>query len=59
MTAMMTSVMYSLYAVRFVSWRPAMSSMDMNSAVKMMPMGWQAASSATGMPLKPVPGSDW
>ena len=57
MAAMMTSVMYSLYAVRLVSCRPAMSSTDMKMAVKMTAMGLLTASRATGMPLKPSAGS--
>ena len=59
MAAMMTSVMYSLYAVRLVSCRPAMSSTDMKMAVKMTAMGLLTASRATGMPLKPSAGSVW
>ena len=31
----------------------------MKIAVKMTPMGLHTASSATGMPLKPMPGRDW
>ena len=31
----------------------------MKIAVKMMPMGLQEASIATGIPLKPMAGSDW
>lgn len=42
-TAMMTSVMYSLYAVRFFSCEPETSSMDINRPVKITPMGWFAA----------------
>ncbi len=59
MTAMMTSVMYSLYAVSFVICRPTISSIDMNMPVKMTAIGLQAPSRATAMPLKPAAGSDW
>ena len=59
MVAMITSVIYSLYAVRFVSCRPEMSRMDMKQPVKITAMGLFTASSATGMPLKPVAGRDW
>ena len=58
MTAMMTSVRYSLYGVRLVSCWPAMSSIDMKMPVNTTPTGLFAASSATGMPLKPVAGRD-
>ena len=59
MVAMMTSVMYSLYAVKLVSWRPEMSSMDMKQPVKMTAMGLLTANRATGIPLNPVDGRDW
>ena len=58
-TAMITSVMYSLYAVRFVICRPAMSRIDMKQPVKMTAIGLFTASSATAMPLKPADGRDW
>ena len=56
MVAMTTSVIYSLKGVSAVSCVPATSSMDMNMPVKITPIGLQAASRATGMPLKPVSG---
>ena len=55
-TAMITSVMYSLYAVRFVSCKPEMFRMDMKQPVKITAMGLFTASRATGIPLKPTPG---
>ena len=57
-TAMMTSVMYSLYPVRLVICRPAMFSMDMKQPEKITAMGLFTASSATAMPLKPAAGRD-
>ena len=58
MVAIITSVIYSLYAVKLVSWSPEISSMDMKQPVKITPMGLFTASSATGMPLNPVLGRD-
>ena len=58
-TAMITSVMYSLYTVRLVIWRPAISRIDMKQPVKITAMGLFTASSATAMPLKPAAGRVW
>ncbi len=58
MTEMITSVIYSLYAVNLVSCRPTILSIDIKQPVKITPMGLLAANSATGMPLKPAAGRD-
>ena len=51
-TAMITSVMYSLYTVRLVIWRPAMSRMDMKQPVKITAMGLFTALNFTNRPAR-------